>query len=75
MLSESIVIALSTVTIVGWLIHLLFKHCYRKLAMRRLIWRFLEDQFFMEREYMEAHRAMLNKAYQENAKAAFHKED
>lgn len=39
--------------------------------MRRLIWQFLEDQFFMEREYMEAHRTMLQKACQENAKAAF----
>lgn len=66
MLSESIVIALSTVTIVGWLLHLLFKHCYRKLAMRRLIWQFLEDQFFMEREYMEAHRAMIRRACQRN---------
>ena len=66
---------MATATIVGWLLHPLFKRCYRKIAMRRLIWRFMEDQFFMEREYMEAHRAMLNKAYQENAKAAFHKED
>lgn len=75
MLSELIVIALSTVTIVGWLLHLLFKHCYRKLAMRGLIWRFLEDHFFMEQEYMEAHRAMLQKACQENAKAAFREKD
>ena len=73
MLSESIVIALSTVTIVGWLLHLLFKHCYRKLAMRRLIWRFLEDQFFMEREYMEAHREMIRKVCMENAKVKFRK--
>ena len=73
MLSEAIVIALSTVTIVGWLLHLLFKHCYRKLAMRRLIWRYMRDSFMDEYDYMRAFRAMLSQAYMENAKEKFRK--
>ena len=75
MLSEIIATAMATANIVGWLLHLLYKCCYRKIAMRRLIWRFMEDQFFMEREYMEARRKMIQKACQENAKAAFREED
>ena len=73
MLSEAIVIALSTVTIVGWLLHLLFKHCYRKIAMRRLIWRYMRDSFMDEYDYMRAFRAMLSQAYMENAKEKFRK--
>ena len=73
MLSELIVIALSTVTIVGWLLHLLFKHCYRKIAMRRLIWRYMRDSFMDEYDYMRAFRAMLSQAYMENAKEKFRK--
>ena len=41
--------------------------------MRRLIWRFLEDQFFMEREYMKAHREIIRKVCMENAKEKFRK--
>ena len=73
MTTEVIAQAISIVTIVGWLIHLLFKHCYRKIAMRRLIWRYMRDSFMDEHNYMEAYRAMIRKAYAENAKEKFRK--
>lgn len=73
MLSETIATVMATATIVGWLLHLLFKHCYRKIAMRRLIWRYMRDSFMDEHNYMEAYRAMIRKAYAENAKEKFRK--
>ena len=73
MLSETIATVMATATIVGWLLHLLFKHCYRKIAMRRLIWRYMRDSFMDEYDYMRAFRAMLSQAYMENAKEKFRK--
>ncbi len=45
MTTELIAQAISIVTIVGWLFRMLFKHCYRKIAMRRMIWKYLQDSF------------------------------
>lgn len=73
MLSETIATVMATATIVGWLLHLLFKHCHRKIAMHRLIWRYMQDSFMDEHNYMEAYRAMIRKAYAENAKEKFRK--
>ena len=73
MTTELIAQAISIVTIVGWLFRMLFKHCYRKIAMRRLIWRYMRDSFMDEHNYMEAYRAMIRKAYAENAKEKFRK--
>ena len=75
MLSETIATVMATATIVGWLIHLLFKHCYRKIAMRRMVWKYLQDSFMDGYDCMEAYRAMIRKTYMEDAKECFRKKN
>lgn len=75
MTTELIAQAISIVTIVGWLIHLLYKHCYRKIAMRRMIWRYLQDSFMDGYDCMEGYRAMIRKTCMEDAKERFRKKN
>lgn len=73
MTTELIAQAISTITIVSWLLRMLFKHCYRKIAMRRMIWKYLQDSFMDGYDYMEGYRAMIRRACAEDAKKRFRK--
>ena len=75
MTTELIAQAISIVTIVGWLLRMLFKHYYRKIAMRRMIWKYLQDSFMDGYDCMEAYRAMIRKTYMEDAKECFRKKN
>ena len=75
MTTELIAQAISIVTIVGWLFRMLFKHCYRKIAMRRMVWKYLQDSFMDGYDCMEAYRAMIRKTYMEDAKECFRKKN
>ncbi len=75
MTTELIAQAISIVTIIGWLIRMLFKHCYRKIAMRRMVWKYLQDSFMDGYDCMEAYRAMIRKTYMEDAKECFRKKN
>lgn len=75
MTTELIAQAISIVTIVGWLFRMLFKHCYRKIAMRRMIWKYLQDSFMDGYDVMESYRKMIQRACAEDAKECFRKKN
>ncbi len=75
MTSELLATAISATVIVGSLCYWLYKYYRRKKAMQKLMQRFMRDYFLMEWDYMEAHKTMLRKACQKNAKSELHNED
>lgn len=69
------IVIISAATLTGGLCYLLYNHYRRKRAMRELVQGFMQDYFLMEQDYMEAHRAMIHKACQENAKENLRNKD
>ncbi len=73
MTSEVIAQVIGVVTIISAVCRWLYKYFRRMIAMRRMIWRYLQDSFLNEYDGMEAYRAMIRKACMEDAKECFRK--
>lgn len=75
MMPDLIAAVISMAALVSGSYYLLYNHYRRKKAMHELIQHFIQDYFLMEQHYMEAHRAMIRRACQENAKENLRNKD